>query len=83
MRAKLVLTIVCLVAAVLLGSVALTDRPTRAADPPRATEVGRYQLLQKDGRPTYLFDTATGRVWEFAPLEVGGNWRPYMNAPAR
>jgi hypothetical protein len=45
-----------------------------AADPPKPTaEADRYQLVtDRDGRPGYLFDTATGRVWQpFFSEKVG------------
>jgi hypothetical protein len=67
----------------IIGLVALTGRPTQAADPPKsATETGRYQLVtSRDGKPGYLFDTATGRVWEPFFLEKVGEWREHISPP--
>jgi hypothetical protein len=65
MRSRIVRIICTLVVA---GSVVvLGGGPTSAGDPPKGgpLQVGRYQtLVDKNGIPSYLFDTATGQVWD-------------------
>jgi hypothetical protein len=67
MRVRAIL-FVCLHTAVAVGWLLVMGAGlTPATQAPRAPapEVGRYQvLLDKTGTPVYLFDTATGQVWE-------------------
>jgi hypothetical protein len=67
MRVRAILC-VCLLTAVAMGwLMVLGVGLTPATQAPRAAapDVGRYQVLtDKSGNPVYLFDSATGQVWE-------------------
>jgi hypothetical protein len=61
--------LVCLCLLLASAALSLTSfRPVQAADRKPvepSVAVGRYQLrTDKEGKPEYLFDTATGKVWE-------------------
>jgi len=84
MKARSAFVAGLLVAAAAGGLAALVGGSTRAADPPRAAavEAGRYQLTHdRDGKPAYLFDTATGRVWQPWFADKVGEWREHIAPP--
>ena len=58
----------------------LADAFAVPGDPPAA--IGRYQLIpDRDGRPAYLFDTATGRVWKPPIADLDGDWQEHFRLP--
>jgi hypothetical protein len=84
MQARIVFGFALLLVAALGGLTALGGRPTQAAGPPRdpAAEIGRYQLIpDRDGRPVYLFDTASGRVWKPPFADLDGDWQEHIKLP--
>ncbi|HZT78985.1 MAG TPA: hypothetical protein VFA26_02085 [Gemmataceae bacterium] len=67
MSNKAILGVGLLLALAVGGFLMPRGHSTQAADTARGAspEIGRYQLTaDKDGRPQYLFDTATGRLWQ-------------------
>jgi hypothetical protein len=83
MRVNTVLIAAAAVVAAVVGLTLLNSRPTQAADPPKPTaESGRYQLVtDRDGKPGYLFDTETGRVWQPYFSEKVGEWAEHIKPP--
>ena len=80
MKWNTVVLVGVLVAATVVGTVALNGHNTQAADPPKpAAQVGRYQLVvDKEGR-NLLCDTATGRVYRGYPIP-GDGWTEHFAA---
>jgi hypothetical protein len=85
MRVKAVAVAVAVAVVAAVGLIALNSRPTQAADQPPAqvsAPASRYQLVVgQAGTPAYLFDTATGRVFQPFFTDKVGEWHEHIVPP--
>lgn len=84
MKAKSILIVGLLILVAFGGLMLLGDHPSNAADPMKGTssEIGRYHLvMDQNGRPGYLLDTATGRLFQPFFNDKMGEWHDYIVMP--